>query len=255
MTIVVATGGFDPLHSGHIAYLNEAKQLGDILIVGLNSDDWLCRKKGKPFLPFNERRIILSNLAMVDNVIEFNDSDDSATHAIFQSKVLFPNNKIIFANGGDRTNNNTPEQDQYGTDPQISFVFGVGGATKANSSSWILEAWKSPKTIRPWGYYRVLLEKSDYKVKELVIEPGKSLSEQRHFLRDEQWTVLEGTCVVHTVWDGKAESITLNITSPKYTITKDVWHRAENISNTPCHILEIQRGERCVEEDIERKQE
>ena len=73
MKIVLITGGFDPLHSGHIAYFKAAKTLGDMLIVGLNSDDWLVRKKGAAFMPWNERLCIVNNLSMVDEVYTFDD--------------------------------------------------------------------------------------------------------------------------------------------------------------------------------------
>ena len=82
--IVLVTGGFDPLHSGHIEYFNSAKKLGDELYVGLNSDDWLIRKKGKPFLPFEERLKIIENLQMVDGTVSFDDSDGSSCGAIFK---------------------------------------------------------------------------------------------------------------------------------------------------------------------------
>ena len=74
--IVLVTGGFDPIHSGHIEYFNSAKRFGDELIVGLNSDEWLTRKKGKAFMPFKERKAIIESLKMVDKVIDFDDSDD-----------------------------------------------------------------------------------------------------------------------------------------------------------------------------------
>ena len=107
--IVLVTGGFDPLHSGHIEYFKAAKQLGDILVVGINSDDWLARKKGRAFMPFDERMNIVKNIQGVDFVIEFNDNDGSATLAIKLVKQTWPNDKIIFANGGDRTKENIPE--------------------------------------------------------------------------------------------------------------------------------------------------
>ena len=81
-TIVLVTGGFDPLHSGHIEYFKSAKKLGDKLIVGINSDAWLMRKKGRYFMPISERVQIIENLKMIDGVILFNDNDDSATEAI-----------------------------------------------------------------------------------------------------------------------------------------------------------------------------
>ena len=83
MKIIVVSGGFDPIHSGHIAYFESAKKLGDKLIVALNSDQWLVDKKGKFFMTFNERKSIIENLSMVDDVIDFEDDDvGSATNAL-----------------------------------------------------------------------------------------------------------------------------------------------------------------------------
>ena len=80
--IVVVTGGFDPLHSGHIVYFKDAKKLGDKLIVGINSDEWLVNKKGRPFMPLSERSEIIKNLTVVDEVITFDDQDNSASDAL-----------------------------------------------------------------------------------------------------------------------------------------------------------------------------
>ena len=140
-TVVIATGGFDPIHSGHIAYLNEAKKLGNILYVGVNSDAWLVRKKGKEFMNWNERALIVSNLKCVDSVVEFDDFDGSAKDAIAKVRKLHPHQKIIFANGGDRVSTNIPEM--HIKDSNIKFVFSVGGDYKMNSSSWILKSWKN----------------------------------------------------------------------------------------------------------------
>jgi len=164
--IVLVTGGFDPIHSGHISYLSQAKKLGDRLVVGLNSDDWLARKKGKAFLPYEERVTIVEALEMVDWIIKFDDSDNSAINAI--DKILSDTmDTVVFANGGDRNNENTPEFLKYQNHPDVEFVFGVGG-DKTNSSSWILDEWKTQKTLRDWGYWRVLDDKGTVKVKELV---------------------------------------------------------------------------------------
>lgn len=140
-TIVLVTGGFDPIHSGHIAYFNEAKKLGDFLVVGINSDEWLTRKKGKPFLTWDERECIISSLRMVDMVLHFDDSDNSAKDAILKARQLFTTKHIIFANGGDRTKDNIPEMSLK--DNNLTFAFGVGGDYKKNSSSWILEKWST----------------------------------------------------------------------------------------------------------------
>jgi D-beta-D-heptose 7-phosphate kinase/D-beta-D-heptose 1-phosphate adenosyltransferase len=137
MKIVLVTGGFDPLHAGHIEYFNEAKRLGDKLFVGVNSDAWLTRKKGKNFLPIVDRVRIIENLKMVDGVILFNDDDDTAIEAVKNIKLLYPNDNIIFANGGDRSAKNVPEI----VVPNILLKFGIGGNSKINSSSDLLEQW------------------------------------------------------------------------------------------------------------------
>ena len=142
-TVVLVTGGFDPLHSGHLAYFKAAKKLGDKLIVGINSDSWLERKKGKNFLPLNERYEIVSALKYVDNCILFNDEDDTAIEAIRNVIMLYPFDRIIFANGGDRVEGNTPEEDaKLFPEKEIIFQYGVGGLDKKNSSSWILQKWE-----------------------------------------------------------------------------------------------------------------
>ncbi|NBW34192.1 MAG: hypothetical protein EBR30_04075 [Cytophagia bacterium] len=144
MKIILVTGGFDPLHSGHIKYFQSAKKLGDKLIVGVNSDAWLTRKKGKPFMPVWERVAIISELKCVDQVVffdDFYDIDGSTKKFIQETLDLYPTDEIVFANGGDRTKDNIPEMEIQ--NPRLSFAFGVGGENKQNSSSWILNNWKN----------------------------------------------------------------------------------------------------------------
>jgi cytidyltransferase-like protein len=253
--VVLVTGGFDPLHSGHIAYFKAAKALGNHLVVGVNSDNWLTRKKGRPFMPWTERASIIKELAVVDEVIDFNDDDGSANFAIYKCLKAYPDTRIIFANGGDRIPDNCPEF-VYKQSPWVEFAWGVGGDDKKNSSSWILEEWKNPKTKRLWGWYRVLDEKPGYKVKELVIEPGKSLSNQRHFFRSEHWYVLKGECtlnVEYSTLDKINFTVDLKELTNGFVIPVNTWHQAINKTDTYCHILEVQYGEKCVEEDIERR--
>ena len=139
-TVTLVTGGFDPLHSGHIAYFKAAREFGNSLCVGVNSDDWLTRKKGKPFMNVGERMSIIKELKCVDLAIEFRDKDDSACDAIEMALEVYDN--VVFCNGGDRGSINTPEYDKYRNDDRVEFKFGVGGDDKKNSSSWILERWK-----------------------------------------------------------------------------------------------------------------
>ena len=243
--VVLVTGGFDPLHSGHIEYFKAAKALGNILVVGVNSDSWLERKKGRAFMPSTERISIIQNLKMVDHCILFNDNDDTALEAINNVKMMYPNSQVVFANGGDRTAKNIPEM----IAKDVEFVFGVGGQDKLNSSSWILEEWKAPKTIRDWGYYRVLHDVSGAKAKELTIDPGKSLSMQRHQHRTEYWLVTEGRCQVAS-GDKPIEELCRHDT---IEVPEGAWHQLSNPYDQPCRIVELQYGARCTEEDIERR--
>lgn len=254
MKIVLVTGGFDPCHSGHIAYFKAARTLGDMLIVGLNSDDWLTRKKGRPFMPWNERLCVINNLAMIDEVYTFDDQDGSARHFIQQVRAHYPDAELIFANGGDRTATNIPEMDVE--DSNIEFVFGVGGEDKKNSSSWILEDWKKPRTERTWGYYRVLHEVGGQtKLKELTVNPKTCLSMQRHDQRAEFWFVAEGEATVYTV-DSASTDTDLKCSMTVHQscwIATNEWHQLCNETDGPLKIIEIQYGENCIEEDIVRK--
>lgn len=139
--ISLVTGGFDPLHSGHIDYFKSAKVEGDLLLVGINSDEWLVRKKGKYFLDYKERVAVIKALYMVGEIIEFDDSDDTAINAINKTKELYPGYQIVFCNGGDRGKANTPEYDIFIHDDDVLFKFNVGGF-KTNSSSKILDRWE-----------------------------------------------------------------------------------------------------------------
>lgn len=139
--IVLVSGGFDPLHSGHIAMINAASKYGQVVVL-LNSDKWLINKKGKFFLPFTERRTIMLALKNVIDVIDFNDEDTTCIYGIEQAIKKFPEHNIKFANGGDRNDTSTPET-EYCNKNKIETLWAVGGNNKKNSSSWILERWKS----------------------------------------------------------------------------------------------------------------
>jgi cytidyltransferase-like protein len=250
MKIIVVSGGFDPLHSGHIAYFEAAKGLGDKLVVALNSDEWLIKKKGKYFMPYKERSEIISHLNMVDNVIDFED-DDFGSCALGLKKVskMFPNDQIIFANGGDRNKGNIHEMSVKG----IEFVFSVGGDDKKNSSSWILKEYKYYSEDRVWGKFYNLFTDDVLKVKELIILPKKGLSFQRHKHRSEMFFVSKGSCLVNYSEGHSDESKTLQYsTDETFFVKKNAWHQLINPNETPCHLIEIQYGAKTSEDDIER---
>ena len=132
---VAVSGGFDPVHWGHVKMIADAARHGPVMVI-VNSDDWLKRKKGYVFMPFEERKSVLENLKEVDEVIDFDDDDlGSATQALVKIQNMYPKSEINFCNGGDRGKDNIPEMKVDG----VNFVFSVGGENKINSSSWILK--------------------------------------------------------------------------------------------------------------------
>lgn len=253
MKISIVSGGFDPIHSGHISYFESAKSRGDKLIVLLNSDDWLINKKDKFFMPFNERKMIIENLNMVDEVIGFDDDENgSCCLGLEKLKNLYPNDELIFCNGGDRNKKNIPEMSVDG----ITFNFEVGGEDKKNSSSWILKKHSYDSEDRIWGrFYNLFTDKGEtnVKVKELIVKPKKGLSFQRHFHRSEIWFLSKGRCTVNysegSPEDAKPIDFRLEET---LFIKQQAWHQIVNPYDRPCHIIEIQYGNKTEEDDIER---
>lgn len=143
-TYYIVSGGFDPLHEGHIEMIKEASKKSDGVILLLNSDAWLQRKKGKNFMSFETRLAVCSYLKNVVDVLGFDDSDNSASDGIRKVRAKYPEDTLVFANGGDRTKENIPEI-QTAKECHVLLEFGVGGTHKANSSSWILNEWASQK--------------------------------------------------------------------------------------------------------------
>ena len=137
--VSLVTGGFDPIHSGHIRYFERAKDLSNYLVVGLNGDPWLKRKKGQYFQSWTERADIIRHLNMVDAVVSWDDVDDSACGAI--EKCLEISQTVVFCNGGDRAKGKTPELEKCGNNDRVKFEWAVGGTEKMNSSSWILHGY------------------------------------------------------------------------------------------------------------------
>ena len=137
--LVLVSCGFDPIHSGHIYLIKDASKHGEVIVL-LNSDQWLKEKKGKEFLPFKEREIIMKSLKNVIDVLSFDDSDKTCINGLKNAINKYPNCKIKFANGGDRNNQTTPEK-KFCDEHNIETLWGIGGTDKSNSSSWILKKW------------------------------------------------------------------------------------------------------------------
>jgi len=147
MKVVLVTGGFDPIHKGHVRMFKKAKEIADagMVVVGLNSDDWLIRKKGKFFMSWDEREEIIEEMKSVDRVISFDDADNSCTDAIRQAYDEydgFNNTRLIVANGGDRDEGNLPESEiKFCEEHGIEMLWGVGGG-KIQSSSDLIKRWE-----------------------------------------------------------------------------------------------------------------
>ena len=134
---ILVSGGFDPPHIGHVRMFKEAAEWGTV-IVAINSDEWLMRKKGYVFMPWAQRAEIIKEFASVSIVTHFDDSDDTACDAI---KKFRPD---AFANGGDRKKENTPEMDLC-DDLGIQMLWGIGGKDKPQSSSWLVNNLREKK--------------------------------------------------------------------------------------------------------------
>lgn len=255
------TGGFDPLHVGHMDYIEESAKRCNHLYIGLNSDKWLTRKKGANFMKFEDRKRILSGIKNVKDVFSFNDDDDTACEAINillqLAQSLHPDDFIIrFMNGGDRVSVNTPEQSRFTSNKKVQFLYCVGGGKRDSSSELIKKAVEhklsSNRVDRNWGYYEVLSENKsgiyDVKVKKLVVNSGAALSMQYHLHRGEIWFVAEGKCKI----EREAGNIKdLNQGEMTKIIAQD-WHRLINPTDQPVVVYEIQYGRKCEEEDIVR---
>ena len=139
--IIILSGGFDPVHKGHIRMFREAANLGHQVIVGLNSDEWLTRKKGKPFMGWDERAEILESCKFVNQVLSMDDDDDTATDIIKQVANMYEGYNIYFANGGDRGKGNVPELDTC-KNLNVVMLWGLGGG-KIQSSSDLTKNWEN----------------------------------------------------------------------------------------------------------------
>jgi D-beta-D-heptose 7-phosphate kinase/D-beta-D-heptose 1-phosphate adenosyltransferase len=254
LKVVLVSGGFDPLHSGHIEYFKKARALGDHLIVGINSDAWLGRKKGRSFMPVQERASIVKELSCVDNICIFTDeydADGSCKKFVEDMCEEYKTDDVIFANGGDRTSGNIPEMEVESSN--LSFQFGVGGEDKKNSSSWILKEWKNPKVNRKWGTYTVLDTNGYWRVKELSIDVGKSLSDQRHFIRSEHWHIVSGELKMQLEFPNEYKTSKIYKRGDSIDIPVRTWHKATNVGSVPVKVIEVWQGNELSEEDIERR--
>lgn len=213
---IAISGGFDPIHPGHIAMIESARQYGEVHII-LNSDDWLVRKKGFFFQPFLDRKKILE--VYTPYIHEVDDADGTVCEALRRIKPDY------FGNGGDRGIKNTPELDVC-TELGIEPVFELGGGKYSSSSA---VNGKSRVATR-WGWYDVIIDMPKLKVKMLHVDEGKSLSLQKHEKRSEFFFMPNGETRINL---------------------PGVWHVLKAPAERALDVLEVQVGT-SEEEDEDR---
>ncbi len=140
--ISIVSGGFDPIHPGHIMMMKDCLKFSNYLIVGVNSNKWLINKKGNYFMDIHHRIYVVSSLNVVNETMEFEDDDEgSANNLLIKIRNKYSNDKIIFANGGDRSDSSKILEFETAKQYNIDLKFGIGGSHKESSSSDLLERW------------------------------------------------------------------------------------------------------------------
>ena len=237
---VVISGGFDPIHIGHLRMIQDAAKLGTKLIVIANCDRFLMDKKGYAFMPIEERLEILEGFEGVDRAVESIDEDMTVCKTI--EWLAKEENLVCFANGGDRKDiSDILESDvckKYG----IEMVFNVGGGKIQSSSQLVLGEVK-----KPWGSYKTFEKGDGYLLKRMIINPGETLSLQSHENRSEFWYVSEGIATVEcddNIFDLKKHEST--------NIPQKSKHRLSNNTNEVLKVIEVQIGDLLSEKDITR---
>ncbi len=245
--VIAVSGGFDPLHVGHLRMFEEAKEYGDKLVVILNNDAWLRAKKGYAFMPEEQRARIIRALKEVDEVVitghKENDPDRSVCSELAKIRPH------VFANGGDRKQENVPEVTAC-KDLGIRMLFNIGGEKVESSSDLVSRALLAMgnKAVltheRPWGSYTLFAEGANYWVKSITLKAGARTSLQRHVDRGELWMCVDGD--IHAVLGKRSKDMNL---FDAVRFAAGTIHRLSSIHGGT--ILEIGYG-KCDEEDIER---
>ena len=233
--VVAVSGGFDPLHIGHVRLLRAARALGDRLVVIMNNDNWLMAKKGFVFMPQEERVELLRKFPFVDNVVLTSHRKDDPDRSVVRTlKEVKPD---IFANGGDRDPKDAKKKssslnlDQtFCRENGIELIFNVGEGGKVQSSSWMINAARKPasRSVRPWGRYYGWDSGKGWNLKTVYIDRGKRLSLQYHRGRSEHWMLVEGdaTATIESP-SGLKEMYTLRL-GESFRVGKGAVHRLES---------------------------
>lgn len=245
--VVAVSGGFDPVHVGHMRMFKEARKLGDELVVIINNDNWLRTKKHFVVMPEDERAELIQAFPFVDRVYitkhEPECEDRSVCHALEEVRP------DIFANGGDRFQDNIPEVELC-KNLNIQLVFNVGGGKVQSSSDMVKNAHEHRITThRPWGFFKNHETTDIAHIKTLHLYPNSRLSLQKHAKRNEHWMLVSGEAEAVT-GPSKDELTTTPLPCHEiFVVPAGTLHRLQSTSGGV--VLEVSSGV-FDEEDIVR---
>lgn len=240
-SFVIISGGFDPIHIGHIELIEKASRYGKVIAI-LNSDGFLMKKKGFIFMPLEERSKILESIKDIHQVFISIDKDLTVKKSIQSLHSKYGSRLKYFANGGDRKSTNDIPESEICSHCNIEMIFGLG--KKIQSSSKLAK--ESFITIeKPWGEYKNFYEESECLVKKIEVLKGESLSLQTHKFRDEHWIVISGKGKL--ILGDKQYELNKN---DHFFIPRKVKHRLINDGEKELNIVEVQVGDKFLEEDI-----
>lgn len=242
----IISGGFDPLHDGHLDMIDAAVDHCDRLIVIVNTDDWLVRKKGYAFFNLKTRCRVLDSIDGVFMTFASIDQDSTVRESLRKIHQMVSGERIAFLNGGDRRSEAEIPEAAVCEELGIEMVFGVGGSTKPDSSSLVPGR---AVVHREWGIYTDHYRDKNTVLKTMEFLPDRGTSFQVHQYRSELWFVMSGSGEAVTVGSGGDTERHVLVRGSMLTIPVGTWHCILAASDGLV-VRELQYGADCREDDI-----